>query len=79
MYFLVLRGRSIPVTNMVDASHKFRVTVDVMNLGASNLSNDDGTIHDDRGQNLGYISYNGKVWTADGKLAYNPYAEKVTL
>lgn len=59
------------------ASAAYRALIDDQDLGASEAPNCD--LLDVKGSKVGYVSYNGKVWTGDWDAGtavciFNPYA-----
>ena len=70
--------RKFPFTSAEDVSRAYRATIDCLNLGASRAPSCD--LLDGNGRRIGYVSYNGKVWSGDwdagtAVCVFNPYAE----
>ena len=70
-------GRSkFPFTTAEAASATYRAIIDEQDLGASESPNCD--LLDGQGSRIGYVSYNGKVWSGDwvagtAVCIFNPY------
>lgn len=69
--------RKFHFTTAEAASAAYRAIIDEQDLGASQSPNCD--LLDSQGTRIGYVSYNGKVWTGDWAAGtevciFNPYA-----
>jgi hypothetical protein len=74
--YIVLSARGIktahvPVDSADEASAIWWHFVQANALGASDLKRDSGQIYSNDKQLVARISYNGRVWTPDGKLLQN--------
>lgn len=70
--------RAFPFTTAAEVSSAYRDTIDRLGLGASRAPSCD--LLDGEGRKVGYVSYNGKVWSGDwdagtAVCVFNPYAE----
>jgi hypothetical protein len=70
--------RTFPFTTAEEVSSAYRATIDRLDLGASRAPSCD--LLDSNGHRVGYVSYNGKVWSGDwdagtAVCVFNPYAE----
>ena len=70
--------RTFPFTTPVEVSAAYRATIDHLGLGGSATPSCD--LLDADGCKVGYVSYNGKVWSGDwdagtAVCVFNPYAE----
>ena len=61
-------NRQVLVATLEKASLELRNFVVLYNLGASQLSKACGTVKDQTGGIVAYVSYNGRLWGPDGKL-----------
>jgi len=69
--------RTFPFTTAEEISRAYRATIDRLGLGASRAPSCD--LLDGNGHRIGYVSYNGKVWSGDwdagtAVCVFNPYA-----
>jgi hypothetical protein len=70
-------SRVFPFTSHEDVSAAYRGTIDALGLGGS--ATPSCHLLDGNGRKIGYVSYNGKVWSGDWDAGtavclYNPYA-----
>lgn len=68
--------RTFPFTSAPEISAAYRATIDRLDLGASRAPSCD--LLDASGTRIGYVSYNGKVWSGDwdagtAVCVFNPY------
>lgn len=63
-----LPNRQVDVATLEEASLALRNFVVLYNLGASQLTRACGTVKDQTGGIVAYVSYNGRLWGTDGKL-----------
>ena len=70
--------RTFPFTTAFEISAAYRATIERLNLGASRAPSCD--LLDGSGKRIGYVSYNGKVWSGDwdagtAVCVFNPYEQ----
>lgn len=75
--FVRIGRRKFQFTTAEAASAAYRAIIDEQDLGASDSPNCD--LLDKTGTRIGYVSYNGKVWSGDWEAEtavciFNPYA-----
>lgn len=84
-YYMEVQGKKLPATSLKDASDKYQSAIKSADIGGDEAYNKgfaNNKIYDKDGKEVGYISYNGKIWKGDPKnyktneLLYNPYGEK---
>ena len=68
--------RTFPFTTAPEISAAYRATIDRLRLGGSATPSCD--LLDTTGKRIGYVSYNGKVWSGDwdagtAVCVFNPY------
>lgn len=79
--FLDVSGKRYPVASAQQASELFSAARDKSGLGASGIPTP--RLYDGAGNQIGYVSYNGRVWEGDpmaptvdmAKLVYDPRVE----
>jgi len=76
--FIKIGRRSWPFTDASEVSAVYRAVIDDLGVGASRAPSCD--LLDGEGRKVGYVSYNGKVWSGDWDAGtavciFNPYAE----
>ena len=62
-----LPNREVGCGSLEEASLELRNFVVFHNLGASQLSKECGTVKDRTGGIVALVSYNGRVWSPDGR------------
>ena len=68
-------GKLHAAADLADCSRQFREYLDSNGMGASDMRRADGDIYVD-GKKAGHVSYNGRVWGADGvEVKTSPQAE----
>ena len=55
--------RAFPFTTCEDVSKAYRATIERLGIGGSKTPS--CLIHDHRGEVVGHVSYNGRVWEGD--------------
>ena len=73
---ITVAGRVYPFRGVLEASLCYRQAIETLNLGASETP--PCVIQDERGEQVGYVSYNGRVWACAGGfpndvLIFDPY------
>ena len=66
-----IKPTHVPVASADEASAIWWHFVQANALGASDLKRDSGHIYSNDKQLVARVSYNGRVWTPDGKLLQN--------
>ena len=61
-------NHSVSCSTLKEAAQLLRQFVERHNLGASQLSKACGTVKDQTGGIVAYVSYNGRLWGPDGRL-----------
>lgn len=84
MFVIKMDGRKVVVGTLAEASDEFRNWIDGGNdegefLGGSDLRRDDGALAEVGGPWRGRVSYNGRVWAADGSEVQGRYTPKHAL
>jgi len=64
----------VPVLDLADASRVLRHYVTQNGFGGSDMSRGDGTVRAGK-RKVAHVSYNGRVWTADGATLLAERAE----
>lgn len=65
-YAISLNGNKIVVANIACAQHTLGLYRDLKDLGSRDFLTTDGQLFKD-GKQIGYVSYNGRVWDMDDK------------
>ena len=60
--------RTLSCSTLKEAAQLLRQFVERHTLGASQLSKACGTVKDQTGGIVAYVSYNGRLWGPDGRL-----------
>lgn len=63
------KARRVPVATLAKASEALREWIDNNGFGGSAIQHPlaGGDVHDDAGTLIARVSYNGRIWTPDGK------------
>jgi len=65
-YAISLNGNKIVVANITCAQRTLELYRDLKDLGSRDFLTTDGQLFKD-GKQIGYVSYNGRVWDMDDK------------
>lgn len=62
----------VEVRTLAFASGIYRDWIDNNNLGGGNIAQDSGRLYDVNGDHFATVSFNGRVWSLDNQMMYDP-------